>query len=123
MRNLTISRGINRDPLPGGAFVQFYTTKEAVLARTATSFISADRACSYAEDEIPDFDFADVYEAAVRAWREKLSYVRVSTEGVNESTLTNFYSGIYRTMINPQNYTGENPLWESEEPYYDSFYW
>jgi putative alpha-1,2-mannosidase len=37
--------------------------------------------------------------------------------------LTNFYSGIYRTMINPQNYTGENPLWSSSEPYFDSFYW
>jgi hypothetical protein len=23
----------------------------------------------------------------------------------------------------PANYTGENPLWESSEPYYDSFYW
>lgn len=37
--------------------------------------------------------------------------------------LTNFYTGIYRTMINPQDYTGENPLWSSKEPYFDSFYW
>lgn len=42
---------------------------------------------------------------------------------MNSSLLTNFYSGIYRTMINPQDYTGENPLWESSEPYFDSFYW
>jgi hypothetical protein len=26
-------------------------------------------------------------------------------------------------MINPQDYTGENPLWKSKEPYFDSFYW
>lgn len=26
-------------------------------------------------------------------------------------------------MVNPQNYTGENPLWTSTEPYFDSFYW
>jgi putative alpha-1,2-mannosidase len=25
-------------------------------------------------------------------------------------------------MVNPQDYTGENPLWESDEPYFDSFY-
>lgn len=25
-------------------------------------------------------------------------------------------------MINPQNYTGENPLWKSNEPYFDSLY-
>lgn len=37
--------------------------------------------------------------------------------------LMNFYSGIYRTMINPQDYTGENPLWNSTQPYFDSFYW
>ncbi|KKY18341.1 putative glycoside hydrolase family 92 protein [Phaeomoniella chlamydospora] len=30
--------------------------------------------------------------------------------------------GIYRTFVNPQNYTGENPLWQSSEPYFDSFY-
>ncbi len=39
-----------------------------------------------------------------------------------KSMLRNFYSGIYRTMINPQNYTGENPLWSSSEPYFDSLY-
>lgn len=49
--------------------------------------------------------------------------IRVSRHGVNSSLLTNFYSGIYRTMINPQDYTGENPLWSSNEPYFDSFYW
>jgi hypothetical protein len=49
--------------------------------------------------------------------------IRVSRNGVKDSVLTNFYSGIYRTMVNPQNYTGENPLWKSSEPYFDSFYW
>lgn len=39
-----------------------------------------------------------------------------------DDMLRNFYSGIYRTMINPQDYTGENPLWSSDEPYFDSFY-
>lgn len=29
----------------------------------------------------------------------------------------NFFSGIYRTMVSPQDYTGENPLWQSDEPY------
>lgn len=51
-----------------------------------------------------------------------MSIIKVSPAGVEGSLLTNFYSGIYRTMVNPQNYTGENPLWESSEPYFDSFY-
>ena len=89
----------------------------------ATSFISVERACSHGETEIPDFDFDAVVAAATDAWREKLSPITVATAGVNQSLVTNFYSGIYRTMINPQNYTGENPLWQSSEPYFDSFYW
>jgi putative alpha-1,2-mannosidase len=43
-------------------------------------------------------------------------------DGVSEKLLTNFCTAIYRTMGNPQNYTGENPLWQSEDPYFDSYY-
>ncbi|KAK0721988.1 glycoside hydrolase family 92 protein [Lasiosphaeria miniovina] len=122
VKNLTISRSINGYPLPGGAFVRFKSGAKPILVRTATSFISAAQACSHVETEIPGFDFAGISNAATEAWRAKMSPIKVSTKGVNESTVTNFYSGIYRTMINPQNYTGENPLWSSSEPYFDSFY-
>ncbi|KAM7214616.1 glycoside hydrolase [Rhypophila decipiens] len=122
VKDMTISRSINGYPLPGGAFVRFKSGAEPIIARTATSFISVAQACSHAETEIPTFDFDEVVDTATKAWRAKLSPIKVSTEGVNKSMVTNFYSGIYRTMINPQNYTGENPLWESGEPYFDSFY-
>lgn len=123
VQNLTISRGINGYPLPGGAFVRFNSATEPILVRSATSYISVAQACQHAEREIPDFDFQAVSEAATKAWREKLKPVKVSISGVSGSVLTNFYSGIYRTMMNPQNMTGENPLWSSSEPYFDSFYW
>lgn len=123
VKDLNISRSINGYPLPGGAFVRFKSGAEPILVRTATSFISVSQACSHAEGEIPTFDFDAVASTAAHAWRAKLTPIRVSTEGVDKSMLTNFYSGIYRTMINPQNYTGENPLWKSSEPYFDSFYW
>ncbi|KAJ5777306.1 secreted glycosidase [Penicillium odoratum] len=123
VRDLTISRSINGYPLPGGGFVRFNSPSDGtVQARVALSFISADQACSYAESEIGDFDFDSTQKTAVDKWTEKLAPIRVSKNGVNSSVLTNFYSGIYRTMVNPQNYTGENPLWTSSEPYFDSFY-
>ncbi|KAL3419273.1 glycosyl hydrolase family 92 [Phlyctema vagabunda] len=123
VKDLTISRSINGYPLPGGAFVRFESPGDSpILARVATSFISSEQACSSAEREIPSFDFDTTQTAAREIWREKLSPIRVSTNGIDSSTLTNFYSGIYRTMVNPQDYTGENPLWESNEPYFDSFY-
>jgi putative alpha-1,2-mannosidase len=123
IKDLKISRSINGYPLPGGAFVRFKSAENPILVRTATSFISIEQACSHAETEIPDFDFDRISAAATDAWRKKLSPIIVSAAGVNKSLVTNFYSGIYRTMINPQNYTGENPLWSSAEPYFDSFYW
>jgi putative alpha-1,2-mannosidase len=87
------------------------------------SFISPEQACSNAESEIANFDFESTRKIAVEQWTDKMRPIRVSRNGVKQSVLTNFYSGIYRTMVNPQNYTGENPLWTSSEPYFDSFYW
>ncbi|KAL8369745.1 hypothetical protein RB595_000197 [Gaeumannomyces hyphopodioides] len=122
VKTLTISRSINGFPLPGGAFIRFKSADKPILARTATSFISVDQACGNAEREIPDFDFSKAQDAATAAWREKLAPIKIDATGVDQSLVKTFYSGIYRTMINPQNYTGENPLWASGEPYFDSFY-
>ena len=123
VKQLTISRSINGYPLPGGGFVRFKSAPpDGILARVAVSLISSEQACNSAEKEVPDFDFDGTHKAAEDAWSQKLNPISVSTKGVEPSLLTNFYSGIYRTMVNPQNYTGENPLWESDAPYFDSFY-
>ena len=125
VKELKISRSINGYPLPGGTFTRFNAQagQTTVLARTATSFISSDQACQHAETEMPDFDFEKYQTAASEAWAKKLGVVVVSTnDGVSDSFRRNLYSGIYRTMVNPQNYTGENPAWNDGEPYFDSFY-
>ncbi|KAL4790206.1 glycosyl hydrolase family 92-domain-containing protein [Aspergillus venezuelensis] len=123
VKNLTVSRSINGYPLPAGGFVRFnHRQSHTIRARVGLSFISTDQACRNAEDEISTFDFDATRSAAASHWTEKLAPIRVSRNGVIPSFLTNFYSGIYRTMVNPQDYTGENPLWSSDEPYFDSFY-
>ncbi|KAJ5635868.1 secreted glycosidase [Penicillium longicatenatum] len=123
VHDLKISRSINGYPLPGGGFVRFNAPSDGLIqARVGVSFISPDKACSHAESEIGGFNFESTHKSAVDQWTKKLSPIRVSRTGVKSSVLTNFYSGIYRTMVNPQNYTGENPLWTSTEPYFDSFY-
>ncbi|KAL9618648.1 MAG: hypothetical protein Q9160_006689 [Pyrenula sp. 1 TL-2023] len=122
-KNLTINN--SGGTLPGGAFVRFNSlAQNTILARVGVSYISSEQACASALNEIPDFDFTRVQTEAENAWRTKINPVQVSTTGVDNSTLTNFFSGIYRTMINPQNYTGENPLWETsvDNQYFDSFY-
>lgn len=114
---------VNAPPLPGGAWTQFYAPESnQILARVGVSFISNAQACANAESEIPDYDFDGVRSAAEDAWRQKLNVVSIDATGVSTDLQTVFWSGLYRSMISPQNYTGENPLWESSEPYFDSYY-
>lgn len=106
-----------------GAWLHFeHPADNQILARVGLSFMSTDQACANAEAEIPDFDFNRVEHAAATAWAEKLSVVEVEDHSESDELQTVFWSGLYRSMLSPQNYTGENPLWESSEPYFDSFY-
>ena len=125
-KEIFITRGINLFYLEGGAWVRFNQASNlTVTARVGVSFVSTEQACRNAESEIPDplGSFDAVKSNAADAWRQKLSAVSINPGGANESLQTAFYSAIYRTMMSPQNYTGENPLWQSSEPYFDSFYW
>lgn len=114
-----------KPPLPAGAYVRFHPPAESnqILARVGLSFISTKQACSNAEREMPGFDFEAVRSDAEEAWRAKLGHVVVDSTGVDASLQRLFWSGLYRTFISPQDYTGENPLWDSSgEPYFDSYY-
>ncbi|UNI18345.1 hypothetical protein JDV02_004618 [Purpureocillium takamizusanense] len=120
----TQADGSSKPPVPAGAFVQFKRPGKhnEIVARVGLSFISTQQACRNSANEIGDFNFNSTRQKARDAWADKLSTVRVDATGVNKTLQTVFWSGMYRSMISPQDYTGENPLWKSDEPYYDSFY-
>ena len=125
-KELFVTRGINAFYIQAGGFVRFQPTASRKLsARVGVSFVSADRACSNAESEISGstWDFDSLHNAAEQAWQEKLEVVSVTPGGASLDLQTTFFTAIYRTMMSPQNYTGENPLWQSTSPYFDSFYW
>lgn len=111
---------------PAGGLAEFNmpTTGDnaSVMARVGLSFISTSQACKNAESEIPDFSFERVKRSAEVEWQKKLSIVSTVSGGIDKDLETIFWSGFYRTMISPQDYTNENPLWDSTEPYFDSFY-
>uniref|UniRef100_A0A8H7XU12 Glycoside hydrolase family 92 protein n=1 Tax=Psilocybe cubensis TaxID=181762 RepID=A0A8H7XU12_PSICU len=94
----------------------------SILARVGVSFISSAQACANAQEEIPDFDFDKVHAENRAQWNDLLSRVQVDTTGVDLETTQLFYSSLYRTHISPADYTGENPKWNSTEPYFDSLY-
>lgn len=104
-----------------GAFVQFYQPENnTILARVGVSFVSSEQACRSAEQEIADYDFDRVVNSARAAWREKMNVIQTDAAGVTDELQTVFWSGIYRSMLSPLDYSGENPFWDSEEPYFDS---
>ncbi|KAF2266621.1 hypothetical protein CC78DRAFT_577931 [Lojkania enalia] len=124
-KQLHVTRGFNLFYLQAGGFIRFQAPLNGpIYARMGLSFISTDKACSNAETEIPtpESQFDDMVANAKNAWRQKLAPITIEPGGVNDSMQISFWSGIYRTMISPQDYTGENPHWESNEPYFDSFY-
>ncbi|KAJ4471850.1 glycoside hydrolase family 92 protein [Lentinula edodes] len=94
----------------------------SILVRVGVSFISSAQACSNAEEEISDWDFERVHSDALAQWNELLGRVQVDPTGVEEEKIQLFYSSLYRTHIVPADYSGENPRWQSAEPYYDSYY-
>ncbi|GAM43153.1 hypothetical protein TCE0_047f17730 [Talaromyces pinophilus] len=125
VKDLFVTRGFNLFYLQAGGFVTFDSLSNNTLyARVGVSLVSTEQACQNAETEIPEptSNFADIQSAAEKAWKEKLSPVSVNATSVSDDLQKLFWSGIYRTMLSPQNYTGENPLWSSDEPYFDSYY-
>ncbi|KAA1467905.1 alpha-1,2-mannosidase, putative subfamily [Dentipellis sp. KUC8613] len=115
---------------PAGALLQLDSkalkaTKSELLVRVGVSFLSSERACEYASTEVPDItsaSFNKVKAAARARWNDVLGTVQVETKGVTKDRNEIFWSSLYRSYISPINVTGDNPLWESTEPYYDSYY-
>ncbi|KAJ5204282.1 uncharacterized protein N7498_005161 [Penicillium cinerascens] len=124
-KELFVTRGFNNFYLQAGGYMSFERPDDGVVtARVGVSFVSTDQACSNAEKEISDplNDFGKLQQTAEDEWSEKLSPIKVTSGGASNDMLEAFWSGIYRTMLSPQDMTGENPLWQSDEPYFDSFY-
>jgi putative alpha-1,2-mannosidase len=123
-KHVFVTRGFNLFYLQAGGFVRFRRPANGkITARLGVSFVSADKACQNAEKELPSYDVASAKAAAETAWRQKLRPIAVEADGVSRDMQVAFWSGVYRTMISPQDYTGENPIWQSDEPYYGSYYW
>jgi putative alpha-1,2-mannosidase len=126
-KEMFVTRGFNLFFIEAGAFVRFKNLVDGtVTARVGLSFISSEQACRSAQTEVPDpvGGFDSLVKSAEDAWREKLSPLSVVPgDGVSKDLQVSFWSGLYRTMISPQNYTGENPDWDTGRPYFDSFYW
>ncbi|KAH8424013.1 uncharacterized protein LDX57_001768 [Aspergillus melleus] len=92
--------------------------------RIGISFMSIEKARSYVADEIPSWKLKDTITSAVQEWNEDVfSKIQVPLdETANVTHVRLLYSSLYFIHLMPSDRTGENPLWVSDEPYWDDFY-
>ncbi|RFU77957.1 alpha-1,2-mannosidase family [Trichoderma arundinaceum] len=103
-----------------GALFTFQQT--SVVSRVGVSFISETQACANVNAEIPQgTSLATVRQETRDAWNSQV-LKKVTTTETNVTKLNQLYSALYFMHLLPTNKTGENPLWDSGEPYYDDIF-
>ncbi len=109
------------DDRPLGLTFDFRTRANQVIqAKVGISFVSTEQARQNVQQEAPEWSLEKIRQASVDAWNRALS--RIELHGESDSKRIQFYTAIYHTMLMPSDRTGENPLWKSDEPYYDDYY-
>ena len=94
-----------------------------VTSSVGVSFISTEQACANVNSQIPHGTTREELTARTKdAWNSQV-LSKVTTSDTRSTTdLQLLYSSLYHMSIIPTNKTGENPLWESSEPYYDDIF-
>ncbi|ESK91898.1 glycoside hydrolase family 92 protein [Moniliophthora roreri MCA 2997] len=107
--------------IQAGGLLSF--SASTVTTRFGLSFINLDRACSNAEEEIPDWNWDQVQKDAKAKWEDALQRVQLDNIDQEDATVVELlYSSLYRTSLVPANLTGENPYWSSPYPFYDALF-
>jgi predicted alpha-1,2-mannosidase len=104
----------------GVAFNYAVHPGQVLQLKVGISFLSADQAKRNIANELPGWDFDAVHRASVQLWDQALS--PVTLVGATPVERRKVYTAMYHTMLMPTDRTGENPDWQSSEPYYDDYY-
>ncbi|KAF3385379.1 putative secreted glycosidase [Penicillium rolfsii] len=100
----------------------FTFSDEEVISRVGISWISPEQACDNVNREIPaGTSFASIVDEAVSEWNEKV-LSKITTTNSDDTSLSLLYTSLYFMHLIPTNQTGENPGWESDEPYYQDIF-
>jgi predicted alpha-1,2-mannosidase len=105
-----------------GALINFSETQnDTVKVKIGISFISEAKAQENILDEIPHWSFEKLLNQIQNNWNGLLSRIEINNDADDDQKKL-FYTALYHTMLEPVNRTGENPLWNGDNPYYDDFY-
>ena len=104
-----------------GALLRFAEGDSVVQLKIGISFLSSQRAKHNAHTYIPHWSFKKVHNDLLVQWEKLFKAIEIAPD-TPEAQKRMFYTALYHTMIMPVDRTGENPLWNDPEPYYDDYY-
>jgi predicted alpha-1,2-mannosidase len=105
-----------------GAAVTFDGKDAEVQLKIGISFVSELKAKANIErDMAGTTKFDDVLNGTLSKWEDVLSRITIA-QNTPEKYKRMFNTGIYHTMLMPVDRTGECPLWNDPQPYYDDYY-
>ncbi|KAF9699251.1 hypothetical protein EKO04_003060 [Ascochyta lentis] len=100
----------------------FSFSEAEVTSRVGISFLSTTKACQSLDDEIDaDASIQSLIEAAKARWNTDI-FNKIQISSNDSDDLQLLYSSLYGMFLIPSNRTGENPEWNSSEPYYDDVF-
>jgi putative alpha-1,2-mannosidase len=108
----------------GALFTWTTSSSTTIRSRVGVSSINTEKACYFRNDEILEWSLNGTVAAAVEEWnRDVFSKIKVPTDSSrNRTNIVLLYSSLYFMHLMPSDRTGENPLWQSDEPSWDDFY-
>lgn len=102
-------------------------SSDTLNVKVGISFLSSLKAKQNAQMQLDSWDFEQHLQACINQWNNLLSRIEIDPD-TPERERKMFFTGLYHTMLEPVDRTGENPLWIDYDakgeliPYYDDFY-
>ena len=105
-----------------GVLLSFGTNaSDTVQMKVGISFVSELKAQQNVAAEVPHWSFQKTLQETQDKWEALMKKIDISPEATHDQKVM-FYTALYHTQLMPVDRTGENPLWTSNQPYYDDFY-
>ncbi len=104
-----------------GTYARFKTKAgQKVMLKIAISFTSVEQAQRWLDAEIPAWDFDGLRVAAAATWHRALS--AVTLEGASDEEARKFTTGVWHSMVQPRDRTGDLPGFDPKAPLWDDHY-
>lgn len=85
-----------------GALFEFDGSASEVMSKVGVSWISAEKACKFVDDEVDGWDFDGTVQTAKKTWNDEVFSKITTTDFKNVTRLTMFYSALYKMHLIPR---------------------